>query len=157
MAADMQETMLSTFQLHFCQMHKDLMSQIVVFALISVLSLKISCVIFYWIVSLTLVHLDLCSPSDPSFWRNVQQSLLWPGRHRAPVRNLTHLGFHSSSIPYKLHDLGKLPGLCHPQCPHLWMLMRMLKVWATCYSSMKSRGPIREKRSMNPPVFNWSL
>jgi len=51
----------------FFQRYRDLMPQSFVFSPMSVFSVKISCIIFYRIVSLTALPLDLCSPSDGAF------------------------------------------------------------------------------------------
>ena len=67
MAANNQETILFTFQMHFCQMYKDFMFQTFGFSPMCVFSLKISCSIFYCILTLTSLPLDLCSHSDPAF------------------------------------------------------------------------------------------
>lgn len=57
MAANTQDTILFTFQLYFCQMYKDLMFQTFVFSPIVALFLKISCTIFHYTVSLTVLPL----------------------------------------------------------------------------------------------------
>lgn len=104
---------------------------------ISVLSLKITCIISYCTVSLTPLPLDLCSHSDPSFWRNFKRSLLWPGRHRAWVRNLTHLGLHTVPSLTNCTTLGRYLTSLILSFLTYKMLMILLKGWATLYQSIR--------------------
>lgn len=140
MAANAQETILFTFQMYFCQMHKDLMFQTFGF-------LPYMCLLSEDILQYLLLYSHPNSTSSwslfpfwPSFWRNWEHSLLQPGRHRACAGNLTYVGLHSRSLTKYVTSGSCLTSisLSFLTCKKLVTVSR---AWLTHFQRTRNGGP----------------
>ena len=149
MAANTQETILLTFQMYFCQMYKDLMFQTFGF-------LPYMCLLSEDILQYLLLYSHHNSTSSwslfpfwSSFWRNRKQSLLQPGRHRAWARNLTYVGFHSSSLSLtKYVTLGNCRSSLSLRFLTCKKLVTVSRAWVTHFQRTKNGGAPLEMREV---------